>query len=246
MRLKSGSRIILAALVAIVSAAALPANGEVYVRASGGSVRTKAEDFSFISPPRNVLGLNAVSADWILLNNVTNSTLKNLWSLALGYRFAEIPLRAEVRYDDRGASRFSGDADVFGTNYTKHLIVRTTAWMAYAFHDIPLDEGHELYAGVGIGRARHRAAGRQGGNVVGIDDQFPAQNQTSIATGLVLGYAYQLSTSATLELEYGYTKLGDVGTGATGPTSPGGMNSGEQLKATLKAQDIRLGLRWGF
>lgn len=223
----------------------LPAFGEPYVKAAAGVGRMHVGDLAFVNPVGAGFTANPVDGDRILLSNVANSASTNVWGLALGYRFERLPVRAELRYDARDPLHVQGDANFFGGDYTQRLRVKSSAWMGYLFYDVPLSGPHAIYVGAGVGQARNQASGTQGANL-GLPNVFPSHTRTEWATGLALGYAFQVAPATVMEFEYDYTRLGKVSTGATGDPPPDGMNVGEQLKGKLSAQEFRLGLRRSF
>jgi opacity protein-like surface antigen len=133
-------------------------------------------------------------------------------SVVAGWRFEDLPVRAEIEY----IWRYRFDIDAHTTTAPTQRVksnIDTHSLYLNAYLDIPVSLSFRGYVGAGIGVARHNAQTRFIGAGSVTENEDADTQMTWMATA---GVQYDLSESWLVDASYRYTDLGEI----TTPTSP--------------------------
>lgn len=215
-----------------------------YVNLSVGTENLTADTFKFHNPAGTQFAQNSTGS-YINLDNVDDKDNAISYSLAWGMPIDGTNFRAELSYTTRDEVTFNGTAD-FGVDVSQELKVESDNLMLFGYYDYAVSNASNVYFGLGAGVAFNSASGLQGANLGG-DGYFPKNSSTEFAWGVALGYSTQLSKDLTLDINYGYTNLGQANTGTTDASFGAvGMNADERLESELSSQSLNIGLRVYF
>jgi opacity protein-like surface antigen len=203
------------------------------------------DDLKFLNPIGTAFTSNAISGNFIILNDRQLSDTSFTGGASVGY-FFENRWFAKVSYQYFGSFQASGFANFPGVgNFRQDLNTKAHGLLAGIGRDFDIANALFVEPIVEIGVGFLSSTGQQGANL-GTPNNFPSQRNTNFIAGGGLGVGYHVSRSIDLLVSGNYYWLGKADTGVTPNPPPAGMNPGEQLQANLSVVTLTIGARAKF
>jgi opacity protein-like surface antigen len=244
-------------LLATVFGAFSVAHADQYVSAKLGASIVKADSLSVYSSEYDLTTpafLNNTYASDNEKDTVINA------SLAYGWAFESLPVRAELEYTFRGKADFNNTTnraylnsvgDVYD-NGNADATVKSQSLMANVYYDFKNTSDFTPYVSAGIGASFNKLDVTEYQNIIS-SSASANDKKTDFAWSVGVGVNYALNKDLDLDLGYRYVDLGKVNTStvigwngyyANGVNILGATVS--DYEAKLKSHDFSLGLRYKF
>lgn len=160
------------------------------------------------------------------------------YTLGVGY-YVRDNIRVGLAYSYRGGFEINDVDSVTPTTSFKGDIT-SQAFMATSAYEWKFSN-FTPYVGVGLGMASNKVKSFSAYDSVGAASaSLSGGTETSFAYELMAGIGYDITPKWTVDAGYNYVDLGDI---KTDPTIGFGVNG---TKGSLKAHEVKLGLRYKF
>ena len=216
-----------------------------FVEGRVGAAFGSFSDLKFLNPVGVPFTSNAVSGNFIILNNKDLADTSFTGGASVGY-FLNNQWFAKASYQYFGRFQASGFANFPGVgNFRQDLTTRAHGFLVGLGGDFNVTNAIFVEPTVEVGVGYLRSTGQQGANI-GTPNNFPSQNHTNFIAGGGLGVGYHVTPRVDVLVSGNYYWLGKADTGVTGTPPPVGMNTGEQLQANLSVVTATVGARMKF
>ena len=193
-------------------------------------------------------GIEAVNPRVTGISGGKNKDSASTFGLAVGRKFENAPVRLDLEWTERGKASLRvdtiGNSGGVFTGANK-LSVKARSLMLNGFWDVPV-KSVSLFVSGGLGVSRISADGSQTFQVPpftappAFGTTFLLKSNTQLAWSVGAGASYPLGKTTAIDLAYRYIDLGKYSTGTDT------VNRDERFGARLRANEISLGLRFGF
>ncbi|WP_027782091.1 MULTISPECIES: outer membrane protein [Burkholderia] len=160
-------------------------------------------------------------------------------AVGLGYQFGN-GWRAEGEYTFKRTGNFVSYWAPFDAN-ANEFHVSSQRLMLNGYRDFDLGRGFSVYGTAGVGVAIVSADGWQGNDT----RQFASRTQTNFAYSAGAGVSYAINKRFTLDVGYRFVDMGNVESGYNTFVNRVSARD-EQLKASLRSNEVFIGLRGRF
>ncbi|KVV48425.1 porin [Burkholderia territorii] len=160
-------------------------------------------------------------------------------AVGLGYQFGN-GWRAEGEYTFKRSGNFVSYWAPFDAN-ANQFQVSSQRLMLNGYRDFDLGRGFSVYGTAGIGVAIVSADGWQTND----SRQFASRTQTNFAYSAGAGVSYAINKRFTLDVGYRFVDMGNVESGYNTFVNRISARD-EQLKASLRSNEVFIGLRGRF
>ncbi|KWA03805.1 outer membrane protein [Burkholderia territorii] len=160
-------------------------------------------------------------------------------AFGLGYQFGN-GWRAEGEYTFKRSGNFVSYWAPFDAN-ANQFQVSSQRLMLNGYRDFDLGRGFSVYGTAGIGVAIVSADGWQTND----SRQFASRTQTNFAYSAGAGVSYAINKRFTLDVGYRFVDMGNVESGYNTFVNRVSARD-EQLKASLRSNEVFIGLRGRF
>lgn len=192
-------------LAIVISLIALPVYADgVYISLKGSIADVDIDGLEFSDP------------DDAATISITHDSSDNISSpgIAIGYDSGKA--RFEFEYFNRGTASYNGAANLGIVIADAQLDIETNTFFLNHYRDFTISKKFELYAGFGIGLAKHKSnieATLPAGWIwidTGTNTRSASDSDTELAYNYQIGAAYLVSDKITIDLGIRYAKLGEV------------------------------------
>ena len=166
-------------------------------------------------------------------------------SIAYGYTFKRLPVRAELEYSFRNKAKFNDLGLWPNTEIQTNAELKNQSLMANFYYDFKNTSLFTPYITVGLGASLNKLKVQATGDSA---DDYANNRKTDFAWSVGAGVSYQINEKVDVDLAYKYIDLGQIE--AThfyrSIGSEYTFNETSQYNAKLKNNDISIGLRNEF